>query len=102
MFRFVPVALLVLASLLLPCVHGLHFLSEKGKPMYFAAPLRYLHVFSPISIDIHFRFRCFFEDLPPNIIVIVNYEHKDLPGHPRAANPELLKAIVRSEQKDVL
>ena len=47
-------------------------------------------------------YRCFFEDQPPNIIVIVNYEHKGVPGEPIAPHPVLLKATVKTEQQEVL
>ena len=36
MLRIAPIVLLAAVSLLLPSVHGLHFLAEAGKPMYCA------------------------------------------------------------------
>ncbi len=71
-------------------------------PCQHIAPPRFVFAVAlPLVIAIYFR-RCFFEELPPNTIAIVNYVHKDVPGQPKSASPILMKAHVKSEQNDVL
>ncbi len=67
------------------------------------SPLPSFYIAAPLPVVITTRYyRCFFEDQPPNIIFIVNYEHKEVPGQPKAPNPVLLKATVKTEQQEVL
>jgi hypothetical protein len=111
MFLF-PRCLLFAAalSLLLPSALGLHFLAEKGKPWCDApsrpACLPACRVSQP-QRDASCC-RCFFEDLAPNVVVVVNYVHKHpnahqhyVAGEAKTGNP-LMKATVKSEQNDVL
>ena len=74
-------------SLLLPRVHSLHFMAEAGKPRH--SPPSPLAPVSRHRTDVTHAFgrsRCFLEDLHPNTVAVVNYEHKSRAPLPKAAD----------------